>query len=183
GTLRRICCLPRYTLSCQFDNRRRRKRLSFRFVPVPAPRADDPPVPTCGSRRDDGGSPSHLERSTLRRHRRPGLFFQGFQFFRGFAISHLIPFALHRVLGALERKAFLPQQTTHMVFTEGDSRLTLQMGSEPRRRPNTKPVAEFLGLGGCTAKRKAARYSAVASEGRPVGLPGRSPARPCRRYR
>src|SRR6476660_2938803 len=130
---------------------RLRTRLSSRSYREPAPGVAGRPVPTSASAWDAGGFPFRPERSTTRQHRRGGPFFQRSQASGSPFVGRLVPLALHRVLGTLDREPFLMHNPPQLVVAEANAGLLLQVRVETRQRPDTEAVAQLLrrSLNGC----------------------------------
>src|SRR5438552_14537497 len=129
------------SLSC---SPRLRTRLSSRSYREPAPGVAGRPAPTFASAWDAGGFPFRPERSTTRQHRRGGPFFQRSQAGGSPFVGRLVPLALHRVLGALDREPFLVHDPSQLVVAEANTGLLLQVRVETRQRPDTEAVAQLL---------------------------------------
>src|SRR5207302_10223066 len=123
----RISCAQSCKLACQSCSPRRRRPLASRSFLGRALRAAVPPAPTCAPTLDTGGFPLRPERSGLRQRSCEGPFFEDFQLALGPHIGRLVALAFHRVLGALERKAFLGQDGSQAIVAELDLRRFLQM--------------------------------------------------------
>src|SRR5260221_9257084 len=137
---------PACTSACQCGNRPLRRPPSSRSFLVPALSVAVRPKPTCASDGDVDGFPSRPGRSASQRHRRAGLFFQGFQLGLCLLEGDLVPLALQGVLGALERKSRRVQQPTHLIRTEADTGLLAQMRFQSGHRPDAEAITQRLWL-------------------------------------
>jgi hypothetical protein len=102
-------------------------------------------------------------------------FFEPTQLLSGFLISDFVPFAFHGVLGAMDRKTLLMQKAANLVPAEANSAGLGQMCSQAGRGSRSP---RFGGLVR-TALASISRKEGVAWLGRPDGLIGINPSKPC----